>query len=280
MTQRQRKRKRRTRVWIFLIRKGGSAKTLSAVNFAAALTTLGRKVLLIDVDPQGDASTHCGVKAGKDDLNLNSLFTEVGLDPRSCVRQMSFTFERKHYTMDVLPSSKELDDTDLSMKATQAGMFVPIIQALATNYTDIVLDTRPTRSLLTLSAMMTATHAIIPMEAGVFALDQLTDTLLDIAQVQTGLNPGLKLVGILPTRVKEATNLSRAILGDAANGHDEKLIRYQDGAEQPERLLLIHDSVALAEAPAYGIPGIAYARSCEGARDYLKMAEVLDASET
>lgn len=279
------KLQRKVRVWIFLIRKGGSAKTLTAVNFAAALAYLfGRKVLLVDLDPQGNSTSHLGIKTGKLQYTVNSLFTQIGLDPHQAIQKTSFTINRQVVELDIIPAARDLDDTDLSMKATQVGMFRPVIDTLSADYDDIIIDTRPARSYLTISAMVAATHAVIPMEAGVFALDALTDTLSDISQVQNGLNPALKLVGILPTRVREATNLSRNVLGEAAETHDDKLIRYQDGAgagTAAEKLLFIRDSTVIAEAPAYGVPGIAYKpRENEAARDYLKMAEVLHAQET
>lgn len=272
------------RVWIFLIRKGGSAKTISSVNFAAALATQGRKVLFVDLDPQGNGTRHFGLRPGELTDTVNTLFTTIGVDPRSVIRTVSFTVNRKTYTLDVMPAKRDLDETDLSMKATQAGMFKPIIEALREDYDDIVIDTRPTRSLLTLSAMITATHAVVTMEAGVFALDALEDTLSDINEVRNGLNPQLKLVGILPTRVKEHTNLSRAILGDAADSYDHLLIRYvdkADGEQGTPKVLFIREGVHLGEAPAYGIPGIAWKLGENAAaHDYLKLAEVLHVQET
>lgn len=279
---RRRQRRRRARVWVWLIRKGGSAKTLSSVNFAAGLCcTQKRKVLLIDLDPQGNASQHMGLRG--DRINggtVNTLFTTLGVDPHSVIYPTTFVFQRKTYSLDVMPAKRDLDETDLSMKATQAGMFRPVIEALSDDYDDIVIDTRPTRSLLTLSAMICATHALIPMEAGVFALDALSDTLSDIREVQHGLNPSLKLVGILPTRVRENTNLSRAVLGDAAEAYDHLLIRYGEH-DETSRLLFIRDSTPMGEAPAYGIPGIAHKlKENLAAQDYLKLVEVLHVQET
>lgn len=282
---RQQKKQRRCRVWVFMIRKGGSGKTTTSVNFAAGLVYLfGRRVLLVDLDPQGNTTRHLGINSKQLDGTVNTLFTTLGTDPHSVIQPVSFTVNRKTYQLDVMPAKRDLDDTDLSMKATQAGMFKPIIEALAEDYDDIVIDTRPTRSLLTLSAMISATHAVLPMEAGVFALDSLEDSLTDINEVKNGLNPSLKVVGILPTRVRESTNLSRAVLGDAAGNYDHLLIRYTeagDGGVDVPKLLYIRDSVLLGEAPAYGIPGIAYRLGDNvAAQDYLKLTEVLHAQET
>lgn len=266
---------RLARVWIWLIRKGGSAKTISAVNFAAGLAHIGRRVLLVDFDPQADATRHMGINPRELQLSVNTLFTTIGVDPHSVIQTRPFTIGKQTYQIDVLPAHKSLDETDLSMQATQVGMFKPVIEALRGDYDDIVIDTRPTRSLLTISALISATHAVVPMEAGVFALDALEDTLGDIENVKRGLNPDLKLVGILPTRVRDATNLAGAVLGEADKRYRDLLIRYQ--TEDGQRLLFIRDSVKLGEAPSYGIPGIAYEPGNFAAQDYLKCVEVLHA---
>lgn len=270
--------KRLARVWIILIRKGGSGKTTTAVNLAAALVYLfGRKVCLVDLDPQGNATKHVGLMR-LDHGTVNTLFTEIGVDPKNVIYPASFTLARHTYQVDVMPAALDLDETDISMKATQVGLFKPVIEALAPLYDDIIIDTRPTRSYLTLSAMITATHAVIPMEAGVLALDTLAGTIQDITEVRRGLNPDLKLIGILPTRVREHTNLSRDVLVDTSNQHDSLLIRYQD--QGTPKVLYVRDSTLIGEAVAYGIPGIAYRLSENiAAQDYLRVAEVLHAEK-
>ncbi len=269
---------RQARVWIFLIRKGGSGKTTSAVNFAAALACrYDRRVLLVDLDPQANATAHVGINSRELRQSINTLFTTVGVDPHSVLMPASFTIARQIFSFAVLSATSDLDNTDLSMQAPQVGMFKPIIEALEGTYDDIVIDTRPTRSLLTISALIVATHAVIPMEAGVFALDGLDGTLNDIQQVRVGLNPRLKLVGILPTRVREATNLSRAILGNTAKGYEHLLLRYISNGQF--RLLYIRDSVRMGEAPVYGMPGIAYDPNNDASLDYIRFTEVMHAQE-
>ena len=269
-------RQSRARIWIFLIRKGGSGKTTSSVNFAAALVArYGRRVLLVDLDPQANATTHMGINSRELTRSITTIFTTVGVDPHSVIVPAHFTIARKTFGLDVLPASADLDNTDLGMQATQVGIFKPIIEALEGDYDDIVIDTRPTRSLLTISALIPATHAVIPMEVGVFALDGLEGTLLDIQQVRVGLNPQLKVVGILPTRVREATNLSRAILGSAGTRYEHLLMRRRDNGQ----LLFIRDSVRIGEAPVYGMPAIAYDPMSEATLDYIRFTEVLHAEK-
>jgi chromosome partitioning protein len=271
---------KKARVWIWFIRKGGSAKTTSAVNFAAALAyKFKRKVLLIDLDPQANATSHMGINPRAIPKSVNTLFTTIGVDPHEVIIPVEFSIKGKKAKIDVMPATRDLDETDLSMKATQVGMFKPIIDSLQDDYDDIVIDTRPTRSMLTISALVPATHGIIPMEAGVFALDALDDSLDDYANVKKGLNPDLKLVGILPTRVIETTNLSGDVLGSAAKQYDQYFIRYLDtkDGDQVERMMYIRNSIKMGEAPGYGIPGIAHEPNNPASLDYIKLAEVLHA---
>ena len=262
------------RVFIFLIRKGGSGKTTSSVNFAAALAAnYNRRVLLVDLDPQANATTHMGINSRELKKSINTLFTTVGVDPHSVIVPAQFIVSDMLFGIDVLPATSDLDNTDLSMQATNIGIFRPIIEALQDDYDDIVIDTRPTRSLLTISALVPATRTVIPMEAGIFALDGLEGTLMDIQQVKVGLNPRLKLVGVLPTRVRESTNLSRAILGNAGKQYERLLLRRPDNGQ----LLYIRDSVRVGEAPIYGMPVLAYDPRGGATMDYYRLTGVLHA---
>jgi len=111
-------------------------------------------VLRIDLAPQGNSTRHVWLNPQTLTGTVNTLFTTLGVDPHTVIQTISFTISRQTYTLDVMPAKRDLDETDLSMKATQAGMFKPVIEALQKDYDDIVIDTRPTRSLLTLSAMI------------------------------------------------------------------------------------------------------------------------------
>src|SRR5450755_1629909 len=113
-----------SRTWIWAIRKGGSAKTTSAVNFAAGMARLyNRRVLLIDLDPQANTTSHMGINPRTLTLSVDSLFTTVGIDPHSVIIPRPFTVNKQAYTIDLLPAQKSLDATDRSMQATQVGMF-------------------------------------------------------------------------------------------------------------------------------------------------------------
>ena len=177
------------KVYSIAIRKGGSGKTTTAVNLAEALHQRGRRVLLVDLDPQGDSTKHLGLKPRELHQSINTLFTKIGVDPHDIVQTTK-------YGLDIMPTSRDLEETDRSMKATQVGLLKPIIEALADNYDYIIIDTRPAESYLTFNALVASTHVLSPMQTEYFAMDGLVDTLQDIANVKRGLNPNLTLVGI------------------------------------------------------------------------------------
>ncbi len=238
-----------TKILCIVIRKGGSGKTTTAVNLAEALRQRKRRVLLIDLDPQGDSTKHLGLRPRQLRQSINTLFIKIGVDPRDMV-------QTTESGLALIPANRDLEDTDRSMKATQVGLLKPIIEALAPDYDYIILDTRPAESILTINALIASTHVLIPMQAEYFAMDGLVDTLQDISNVKKGLNPQLKIVGILPTQVRATTNLAKT--------------------RQLVLPVSIRHSVRLGEAAYAGMPGLIYAPDSEAAKDYVRLAEVID----
>jgi chromosome partitioning protein len=255
-----------TKVYAVAIRKGGSGKTTTAVNLAKGLEQRGKRVLLIDLDPQGDAGKHLGIKTRELKTSINTLFTVVGTNPLDIIQPTNFGF-------DIIPATKDLDITDRSMVATQTGLLRPIVEALAPRYDYIILDTRPAQSILTINALVAATHVIIPMQAEYLAMDGLIDTFTDINNVKNGLNPNLNVIGILPTLVRNNTNLAKAVLEDVGEHYHQLLLQHNG------QIISIRNSIKLSEAVYDGQPGITYAPDNEAAKDYIKLAEVIDAKE-
>ena len=247
-----------TKVFSIVIRKGGSGKTTTAVNLAEALHQRGRRTLLVDLDPQGDSTKHVGLKPRQLQKSINTLFTKIGVDPHDIVQMTDSG-------LPIMPATRDLEETDRSMKATQVGLLKPIIEALASDYDYIIIDTRPAESYLTFNALVASTHALIPMQTEYFAMDGLVDTLQDISNVKRGLNPQLTVIGILPTQVRATTNLAKTVLEEVGQHYADLILPVS-----------IRHSVKLGEAAYAGMPGILYAPDSEAAKDYIRLAEVID----
>lgn len=238
--------------------KGGSGKTTTAVAVATGLHQRGKRTLLMGLDPQADAERHVGLDPRQLGMTINTLLTKIGVDPHDAITKTSFG-------LDILPANKDLDATDRSMKATNVGILKPIIEALSDDYDYIVIDTRRTGSLLTISAFVAATDVLITLEAEYLAMENLSDTMVDISEVQQGLNPGLKILGILLTKVRSQTRLARTIIEEI-----EKNEIYR------QYLLPIHitNTIKHAEASYAGLPIQLYAP--DAAVDYGKLVEIID----
>lgn len=242
-----------------VIRKGGSGKTTTTVNLAAALGQRGHKVLLIDLDPQGDAGKHSGVKVRSLEKTINTLFTTLNIAPEEAIVNTSYGY-------DIIPANKDLEHTDRSMRITQTGILKPIVEYLSTIYDYILIDTRPAESYLTMNALVSATHVLIPMQAEYLAMDGLLDTLRDIGDIKQGHNPQLEIIGILPTLVRPNTNLGKMIIEEVGEQYQQYILPIQ-----------IKNSVRMAEASFDGQPGILYAPDTEATKGYVQLAEMIDA---
>jgi chromosome partitioning protein len=185
--------------------KGGNGKTTTAVALATGLHLQDKRTLLLDLDPQADATKHLGFQPRKLTKTINTALTELNIDPFSLIIRTDFGLA-------LIPANKDLDATDRSMKATQVGLLEPIISALSTAYDYIVIDTRRSGSMLTIAALVVADSVLIPLEAEYLAADNLEETFNDIANVQRGLNKRLKIIGILPTKVRGSTRAGQDVL--------------------------------------------------------------------
>jgi len=233
-----------SRVFAIVIDKGGTGKTTTAVNLATGLHQRGYKTLLIDLDPQADATKHVGFNPRKLDKTINTALTEFNVDPFSLILVTEFGLH-------LIPANKALDATDRSMKPPQIGILQPLIAALSKQYDYIILDTRRAGAMITIAALVVATDALIPLEAEYLASDNLEETFADIHQVQNGLNANLKVFGILPTKVRGNTRAGQDVLKEI-----------KDHPEYKQYLLdiQIKDTVRHVEASGAGLPIQIYAQ--------------------
>lgn len=239
------------------LRKGGSGKTTTAVNLATALHKKGKKVLLVDLDPQANATLAVGIDPTSLPLNINHLFTRIDLQPQEVIIETSFG-------LPILPSHPDLAQTEAGMKATQVGVLKGLLEPLEKLYEYIVIDTPPSESYLTVNALASADEVLIPLQAHYLALQGLAQALTQVEQVKNGLNPSLKIAGILPTMVNARTNISKAVIDEVKANYPKLLYPIE-----------IDYSVKHSEASLAGQPIIIYDPSHAGAIAYMKLAETV-----
>ncbi len=239
------------------LRKGGSGKTTTAVNLAAALHQLGKHALLIDLDPQANATLAVGIDPTTLPKNINDLFTSIDTAPAEVVTITAFG-------LPLLPSQPDLALTESGMKATQVGMLRALLEPFEDAYEVIIIDTPPSESYLAVNALAAADEVIIPLQAHYLALQGLAQALAQVDQVRNGLNPKLTVAGILPTLVNARTNISRAVLDEVKRNYGHLL--YPIGIEY---------SVKHSEASLAGQPIVLYDPAHQGAQAYRELARRL-----
>lgn len=236
--------------------KGGSGKTTTAVNLAAALAESGKKVLLIDLDPQASASLWYGVKdKGKglykvltDNENLENVIEKTTVDD-----------------LHIIPSSVLLSGVEkaLAGEVCAESILKNKLESLTEKPWDYVLiDCPPTLGILSLNALTLANEVIVPVEAHVMALHGLVQLLRTINLVKQRLNPQLEITGILACRVDYRTKHSSEVLGQLRNRFEGKVCTS-----------VIRENIRLAEAPLHLKPITAYDSKCNGAKDYRSLAK-------
>jgi chromosome partitioning protein len=238
--------------------KGGCGKTTTAVNLSAALTKFNRKVLLIDFDPQGNASLHIGIKI----YDLEVSMYDVLVDPDRTVKSVVMPSGIKG--LDIAPANIELSGAEVELVNVigRESTLKDSMDKIDKEYDYIFIDCPPSLGLLTLNALTTAKEVMIPVQTEYFALEGMKKLLKTIDVVTKRLNHNLMITGILPTMYDARTNLSEAILQKIKDHFKDKVYKTK-----------IRKNVRLAEAPSFGIPIEKYAPNSFGTQDYYKLAE-------
>ncbi len=242
--------------------KGGVGKTTSSINLAAGLAYLSKKVLLIDFDPQGNATQGVGYEVGLNDLTVyDALLGEN--DIKDCVKSL------KRPPLDLLPSNISLAGADLEIAKIDKDREKILKNQLDTirdNYDFIIIDCPPSLGLLNTNALTAADSVIIPVQCEYYALEGVTQLLQTIRLVQKLFNPSLKIEGVLLTMYDARTNLSSEVSSEVRKHFKEKAYRTN-----------IPRNIKLSEAPSVGKSIFDYDMTCEGARAYVALTkEVLD----
>lgn len=247
------------RVFCVANQKGGVGKTTTAVNLAAGLAQLGRRVLLVDLDPQGNATMGSGIDKATRSVNLYHVLIDQEPLERATIRS-----EEGGY--DVLPSNRELSgaEIDLVTMPDRERKLGEAIKATETKYDYVLIDCPPTLSILTLNGLAAANGVIIPMQCEYFALEGLSDLVNTIKRVYRNINPNLSLIGLLRVMFDARVTLQQQVSAQLESHFGEKVFSS-----------VIPRNVRLAEAPSYGLPGIVYDKSSRGARAYGAFAQEL-----
>lgn len=248
------------RVMALVNQKGGVGKTTTAINLGTALAAVGQRVLILDMDPQGNASTGLGVDAGSRDVSsfdvligestMQQAITQTGVPGLALVPS----------TMDLLGAEMELAENPRRLMRIRDEL-ARLGQGA---YDFILIDCPPSLNLLTLNAMSAAQSILVPLQCEFFALEGLSQLLSTIEQVRGSLNSALEIQGIVLTMHDPRNNLSRQVEEDVRTHFGDKVYK-----------TLIPRNVRVSEAPSFGMPALLYDHKCAGSQAYMKLASEL-----
>jgi len=244
------------KVFAIANQKGGVAKTTTCINLAASLVATRRRVLLIDLDPQGNATTGSGV----DKLNLEYSIYDVLIVDCNLVDAMQFS---EHGGYQLLPANRDLTAAEVALLNLPAKEH-RLREALAPvreNYDYILIDCPPSLSMLTINALTAADGVIIPMQCEYYALEGLSDLVNSIQRIGQALNPTLRIEGLLRTMYDPRSSLTNDVTEQLKAHFGDKLYD-----------TVIPRNVRLAEAPSHGMPALVYDKQSKGALAYLALA--------
>ena len=236
--------------------KGGVAKTTTSVNLAAGLAYYKKKVLLLDLDPQGNASSGLGVN--KNALEHSTYDVLVNFVP---IDKITIEINKK---LSLVPAKVELAGAEMELVSaiSRESRLKNALEEVRDQYDYIIIDTPPSLGLLTLNALTAADSFLVPIQCEYFALEGLSQLLSTIKIVQKNLNPKLEMEGILMTMFDNRTNLANQVVADVKENFKDKVFK-----------TIIPRNVRLSEAPSFGMSIIDYDIKSKGAETYLSLAK-------
>lgn len=244
--------------------KGGVGKTTTTINLAASLALAGRRVLVVDVDPQGNATSGLGLKG---QIPPGGTVYEALTAPDLQTSAESFVLPTSVEGLFVLPANRELAGAEIELigLSERERRLRALLNGARDNFDFVLIDCPPSLGLLTLNALVAADTVLIPLHCEYFALEGLADLVATLRRVRGALNPDLDIEGVLLTMNDDRTNLGQQVARDVREFFKDKVYR-----------TVIPRNVRLAEAPSHGVPAVAYDARSRGAEAYTALArEVL-----
>jgi len=238
--------------------KGGVGKTTTAINLATALAAIGWKVLLVDLDPQGNASTGLGVgQSARTHSSYDVLLGDVAIDEAVVATRVP--------RLDLLPATVDLSGAEVEMVALpdRTHRLEQAFGEVPQGRWDIVMmDCPPSLGLLTVNALVAARHLLVPLQCEFFALEGLSQLLQTVERVRVAFNPSLSILGVALTMFDRRNNLSQAVSED---------VRACLGSAVFDTV--VPRNVRLSEAPSHGLPALIYDLKCPGSEAYVRLAK-------
>ena len=237
--------------------KGGVGKTTTAINLSASLASLGKKVLAIDMDPQGNMSSGLGVDKNEVEKTVYDLIIgNIGIE--ECI------YEEVIENLDVLPSNIDLSAAEIELIGVDNKEYIlrDKVNKVKEKYDFIIIDCPPALSMLTINAMTTSDSVLVPIQCEYYALEGLSQLIHTIELVQERLNPELEIEGVVFTMYDARTNLSLQVVENVKDNLNQNIYK-----------TIIPRNIRLAEAPSYGMPINLYDPKSKGTESYLLLAE-------
>ncbi len=243
--------------------KGGVGKTTSTVNLASYLAEKGKKVLIIDIDPQGNAGFGIGVNAEEIETTIYEVM--IGELP---IQEAIFNTDVENLYL--IPSNIHLSGAQIDLLDSEGREFIlkKLLAEVKDNFHYIFIDCPPSLGILTLNSLVAADSVLIPLQCEYYALEGLSQLLRIIAMVQEGLNPSLKIEGVVLTMYDSRTNLANQVVDDVREYFKDKVFK-----------TIIPRNVRLSEAPSFGKPINLYDRSSSGGVTYEQLADEVIAND-
>jgi chromosome partitioning protein len=246
---------RRARIVAVANQKGGVGKTTTAVNLATAFAAQGRRVVVVDLDPQANATTGLGVAEGLPATSYELLLGEIALE--------AAIVESAVPGLAVVPASPDLAAAEIELGRRPRREFL-LAQAMRTKvgaYDDVIIDCPPSLNLLTINALTAADSVLVPLQCEFYALAGLAQLIGTIERVQRALNPRLTLQGVVLTMYDRRNNLCELVAADVRGHFRDKVYN-----------TVIPRNIRVSEAPSHGVPVLVYDPRCAGAQAYVSLA--------